>query len=229
MPPTIICVRDRSHEFNLRPGSAVEFTYKAEAKFEGERLQFKDRLWVDFNRGRFLFSNKTDEGKWQKCSIAGNVNEGKKIEIFPCDNDTFMCSIELFNVTPFKSTKSGDCVWQRAIMMFRSPQGHLCDEQMTFLALLYYQDAQGVYEANGATSKRCISISRKVKAILTPQMREAEEHPFVCAFLWAAYCADRSKGQERKRKCLAEHGTVLRNDNGKRVDSVADLERADSP
>ena len=229
MPPTIISVRDRSREFAMKPGSAVEFAYKAEAEFDGERFSFKDRLWVDFNRGRFLFSNKTDEGKWQKCSIAGNVNEGKKIEIFPCDKDTFMCSIDLYNVSPLKSTKSGGCAWQRGVMMFRGPQGHLYDEQMTFLALLYYQDAQGVYEANGATKRRCRSISRKVKAILTPQMREMENHPFVCAFLLAAYCADRSKGQERKRKCLAEHGTVLRNDDGKRVASVAELEREGSP
>ena len=140
-----------------------------------------------------------------------------------------MCSIDVDNVSRLQSTKSGDCAWERGVMMFRGPQGRLYDEQMTFLALLYYQDAQGVYEADGATSRRCISISRKVKTILVPQIREAEKHPYVCAFLWAAYCADRSKGQERKRKCLAEHGTVLRNDDGKRVASVEELERDDSP
>ena len=229
MPPIIICVRDRSREFAMKPGSAVEFTYEAEAEFEGERFHFKDKLWVNFNEGRFLFSWRPDEGKWQKCSIAGNINEGKKIEVFPCDKDTFMCSIDLYNVSPLKSTKSGDCIWKRGVMMFRGPQGHLYDEQMTFLALLYYQDCQGVYQANGATSRRCIRISQKVKTVLTPLIQEAERHPFVCAFLWAAYCADRSKGFERKLKLLADKGIVLRADNGERVDSVAELEREGLP
>ena len=229
MTPTITSVRDRSREFKMKPGSAVAFTYVTGAEFEGERFHFQDRLWVDFNAGRFLFSDRPDEGNWQYCSIAGNIDEGDEIEIFPCGNSTFMCSVELFNVTPFKSTKSGDCVWQRAIMMFRDPQGHLYDEQATFLALLYYQDCQGAYEAGGATNRRCRSISRKVKTILTPQIREAEEHPFVCAFLWAAYCADRSKGFERKLKLLAERESVLRNDDGKRVASVEELECDDLP
>lgn len=229
MPPIIICVRDRSREFAMKPGSAVEFPYKAEAEFEGERFHFKDRLWVDFNQGRFLFSDSPDEGMWQECSIAGDINEDDKIEIFPTDYDTFMFSIVLFNLTPLKSTTTGDCVWQRAILMIRGPDGRLFNELTTLLSILYCQDSQGVYLVDGFTKRQCSEIYKEVTSIIAPAYLATQAQPYVLGFLLASYCENRPKELDRKLKLLADKGTILRNDNGKRVDSVADLERADSP
>lgn len=151
MPPTIISVRDYSHEFNLQSGSAVAFTYVADAEFQQERFRFQDRLWVNFNEGRFLFSWRPDEGRWQYCSIAGNLDEDDRIEIFPTAYNTFMFSIVLFNLTPFKTTTTGNCVWQRAMLLVRGPDGHLFNELTASLAILYCQDSQGVYLVDGAT------------------------------------------------------------------------------
>lgn len=229
MPPIIICVRDRSREFAMKPGSAVEFTYEAEAEFDGERFSFKDRLWVDFNQGRFLFSDSPDEGMWQECSIAGDINEDDKIEIFPTDYDTFMFSIVLFNLTPLKSTTTGDCVWQRAILMIRGPHGHLFGELTASLAILYCQDSQGVYLVDGATKRQCSGIYKKVTSMIAPAYLATQAHPYLLGFLIAAYCENRPKERKRKLKLLADKGIVLRADNGERVDSVAELERDDSP
>jgi hypothetical protein len=213
----------------MKPGSAVEFTYKAEAEFEGERFHFKDRLWVDFNQGRFLFSDSPDEGRWQECSIAGNINEDDKIEIFPTDYDTFMFSIVLFNLTPLKSTTPGDCVWQRAILMVRGPDGHLFNDLATLLAILYSQDSQGVYLLDGFTKRQCSEIYKEVTSIIAPAYLETLAQPYVLGFLIASYCEDRLKERKRKLKLLAKNGAVLRNDDGELVDSVEELERDDSP
>ena len=229
MPPTIICVRDRSREFNLRPRSAVEFTYTAEAEFEGERFHFKDRLWVDFNQGRFLFSDRPDEGRWQECSIASDINEDEKIEIFPTDYSTFVFSIVLFNLTPLKSTTPGDCVWQRAILMVRGPDGRLFNDLTTLLSILYCQDSQGVYLVDGFTKRQCSGIYKKVTSIIAPAYLATQAQPYVLGFLIAAYCESRLKERKRKLALLADKGIVLRNDDGKRVASVAELERDDSP
>lgn len=229
MTPIIICVRDRSREFAMKPGSAVEFTYEAEAEFDGERFSFKDRLWVDFNHGRFLFSDSPDEGRWQECSIAGDINEDDKIEIFPSKFNTFMFSFELYNVTPLKSTTTGDCVWQRAILMVRGSDGHLFNDLTTLLAVLYCQDSQGVFLVDGFTKRQCSEIYKEVTRIIAPAYLATQAQPYVLGFLIASYCEARPKERKRKLKLLANKGIVLRNDDGDLVDSVADLERADSP
>ena len=229
MPPTITSVRDRSHEFSLRPGSAVAFTYVAEAEFEGERFRFQDKLWVDFAHGRFLFSDRPDEGRWQGCSIAGNLDEDDRIEIFPSKYNTFMFSFELYNVTPLKSTQTGDCMWKRAILMVRGPDGRLFGELTASLAILYCQDSQGVYLVDGITKRRCSEIYKKVTSMIAPAYLETQAHPYLLGFLIAANCENRPKERKRKLKLLADKGTVLRNDDGERVDSVAELERDDSP
>ncbi len=229
MPPTITSVRDRSREFAMKPGSAVEFTYVAAAEFQRERFSFKDRLWVDFNQGRFLFSDSPDEGMCQECSIAGNLDEDDRIEIFPSKYNTFMFSFELYNVTPLKTTQSGDCMWKRAILMVRGPDGLLFNDLTTLLAVLYCQDSQGVFLVDGATKRRCSGIYKAMTSFIAPAYLATQAHPYLLGFLIAAYCENRPKERKRKLKLLADKGTVLRNDDGERVDSVAELERDDSP
>ena len=229
MPPTIISVRDWSHKFNMKPGSAVEFTYTADAEFQQERFRFQDKLWVDFNAGRFLFSDRPDEGRWQECSIAGNMNDDEQIEIFPTDYSTFVFSIVLFNLTPLKSTTTGDCVWQRAILMVRGPDGRLFNDLTTLLAVLYCQDSQGVFLVDGFTKRQCSEIYKEATRIIAPAYLATQAQPYVLGFLIAAYCENRPKERKRKLKLLANKGTVLRADNGERVDSVEELERAGSP
>lgn len=66
-------------------------------------------------------------------------------------------------------------------------------------------------------------------SMIAPAYLETQTQPYVLGFLMASYCEARPKERKRKLKLLANKGTVLRADNGERVDSVEELERDDSP
>lgn len=227
MQTNIINIRDRSHEFNMEPGSAVQFTYIAEAAFKrdrhsrAERFHFKSRLWIDFNHGRFLFSDRPEQGNWEYCSIAGNINQDKEIEIFPCDNDTFMCSFVLRGLNPRSFTRSKDYDSKVAKLMFRGPQGFILDDKMAFITILDHQDLQHVHDIHRIERDQ---MNKRVWEIIGPQLEAALNDPIENAIGEKSYCEDRPKEMERKRLLLQEKGTILRNFDGELVNSADDAE-----
>ncbi len=147
-------VWDRSREFGH---NAIQFSYSAEIGIKPnkyartERFAFGSRLWVDFNQGRFIFSDGPEKGNWELCSINGDLYKDEDIELFPL-NDAFSCSIVLQHLSPKKLVKSWEYDSNKAKLLFRDKQGQILHNNLAVQLILDYHELQDVQD--GLTKER---------------------------------------------------------------------------
>lgn len=130
-------------------------TYKLD-KHGSTEYSIRDRLWVDFKNGKFVFADQPNEAKWEDCSIAGTPYT-KAVMLFPCDDDTYMSAISLRGLTPKKfmagmSARPGGrihpnwCRPRNATLSFIGYNGGYLTNKEAFLSILEYQDLQGYHK-----------------------------------------------------------------------------------
>lgn len=177
-----VCDRSEDEDCSL---ILYKFVARESYKFNKRRSTeccIRDRLWVDFKNGKFVFADQPNEAKWEDCSIAGTPYT-QAVMIFPCDDDTYMSAIYLQGLTPKKfragmSAAPGGRIypnWCRphnATLKFIGYNGGYLNNKEAFLSILEYQSLQGYH--NHEVGKKYASMYSEVLSTMV-QETEAKE------------------------------------------------------